>query len=283
MSTTSHGSSADVGIALNLAANAIWAVLVFGGRRLLKRLDTADPRHRRRVFIGIASSVGLVLAVALWLLARSSTSRTWGWLLVASAAVWCVVVAAWELNRFWRVGVLGADRSVGSGIDYDASLHLVKAELSFLGTGAHKLSRSGEFEVALRRCRSDVPIRLLLRRPDDPALASAARRAGRSEGEYRENVIESLRAIARLQGATGNIEVRFYDGDLVFRMMLIDRRIALVSFNVYGLGDGSELPQLHLVNASERHAVSTSFFHAFERYFNERWAEAMPWDFRAHI
>ncbi len=282
MFALAEGSSAGA-ITLNLVANALWALLVLGGRKVLERLDGADPRLRQRILLGIAGAIGLVLAIALWLFAGSNTAAIWGWLLVVSAAAWTVLLMTRELYRFWRVGLLGADGSVGRGIDYDSSLRLVRSELSFLGTGAHKLSRSAEFESALRRCRSDAPIRLLLREPDDPALAAAALRAGKQHTEYRDNVVESLRAIARLQGSIGNIEVRFYEGDLVFRIMLVDRRLALVSFNVYGQGDASELPQLHIVDSSDSRDVSSSFFHAFERYFNDRWTQATSWDFKAQI
>jgi len=273
MIVASVGSAAG-GILLNLVANAVWAVLAFGGRRVLRNLDTAEPRTRRRVLIGTVLLLGVVLGVALWLLLRSTVSQTWGWPLVIAATVWTISLAVSELHRFWRVGLLGADRQVGHGVNYNASLRLVKTELSFLGTGAHKLSTSSEFEEALRRCRPDEPIRLLLREPTDPALAAAARRAGKPDAEYRKNVIASLRTIAGLQTSIGNIQIRFYHGDPVFRIMIIDRRVALVSFNIYGRGDGSELPQIHLVDAYEGRDVSTSFFHAFQRYFNERWDEA---------
>lgn len=271
------------GIALNLIANLIWAGLVVGGRRLFRDLDTADPRRRRRLLLGTAVTVFLVLIGALGLLAWSSAASAWGWPLVLAAAGWGVALALWEVYRFWRIGLLGADYRIRDGIAYDASLRLVNTQMSFLGTGAHKLTSSPEFDRALRRCRPDEPIRLLLRSPDDPTLSDAARRAGKPNSEYRDNVVASLRLIARLQSSIGNIQVRFYEGDLVFRILLIDRRLALVSFNVYGQGNGSELPQVHVADAFDGKVVTSSFFHAFERYFNERWRLAADWDFVAHL
>jgi hypothetical protein len=228
--------------------------------------------------------MAIVLAAALWGWHRWGLATGWGWLLVVTAAAWALYAMVLELSRLWRVGVVGADVTIRDGLGYSASLRLVHSELSFLGTGAHKLTGLPEFGDALRRCRSDVPIRLLLRRPDDPALVAAARRADRQEAAYKNNVIESLRRIKALQESIGNVEVRFYDGDLVFRVMLVDRTMALVSYNDYGRGDGSELPQLHLLGHLDARA-GQSFFSAFEYYFNERWQDAthQQWDFAMYL
>ncbi len=272
-----------LGLVLNLLANVLWAIIAILARRLLRRYEKGDPRLRGRWLFGIGAAVLTVLGGSLLLLTRLDAPVFWAWTLVILASVWMLWLPLRELRRLWQVGIRGADRAIGSGLSYDPSLRLIQNELSFLGTGAHKLSRSTEFAKALRRCRSDVPIRLLLRRPDDPTLVAAARRAGRPENEYQANVVESLRSIARLREAISNIEVRFYQGDLVFRVMIVDRRIALVSYNVYGHGDGSELPQLHLVDVSEQTETAGSFFHAFERHFNERWREGEAWDFKTHL
>ena len=279
-SSGGSGPSTTAVVLLGVLANAIWAAIAVGGHRLLTRVETNDPRRRRVFIIAIPSAVATVLIISLLIGARLGIGYAWGWLLVVLATGWSLLVVWRELIQFWRVGLVGADATISAGLSYDPALKLVQTELSFLGTGAHKLSRSPEFALALRRCRSDVPIRLLLRKPSDPTLAAASRRAGHSDAEYANNVIESLRLIARLQEAIANIEVRFYEGDPVFRIMLIDRRLALVSFNVYGHGDGSELPQVHVLDVSGQRDVSNSFFHAYERLFNERWNQSSVWDFQ---
>lgn len=276
-------SSVTGAIALNVLANALWAAIVFGGRRIIVQLDPKNPRQRRIAILCLIGAIGVVLLGCLWAITIFNIATGWGWMIVIAAAAWAVFTALRELQRFWDVGLVGADRSVAHGINYGDSLRLVKTELSFLGTGAHKLSATSEFDDALRRCRPDVPIRLLLRRPDDPALAEAARRAGKPEHEYGENVVESLTKLARLQRSISNVEVRFYDGDMVFRIMIINRSTALVSFNVYGHGDGAELPQVHILEASEGRDAVRSFYYAYERYFNERWDRASVWDFRAYL
>jgi hypothetical protein len=271
------------GLLIGIGANAVWALLVVGGRRILSGTESFSPKRRQLWVLGILIATAVVLGLSLLALIEWHYSAGWGWALVILGCAWAVFVVLRELSQFWNVGVLGADREISKGLSYGPALTLVKTDMSFLGTGAYKLTKCVEFEPALRRCRSDVPIRLLLREPTDPTLVAAESRAGRPAGEYSKNVIESLRTIARLQDSIGNISVRFYKGDLVFRILLINRRIALVSFNMYGKGDGSQLPQLHLVDVSEKHEIDDSFFHAYEKYFNEHWETAKVWDFLEHI
>jgi len=117
----------------------------------------------------------------------------------------------------------------------------------FLGTGAAKLTREDEFENAIRRCRPEQPIRFLLCKPTYDFLIEAARRFGVDRDEYKTIVTNSLRKIAELKEKYKNIEVRFYSQFQVFRLMFIDDSICLVSYNVMGEGDGSQLPQLHIL------------------------------------
>ena len=62
-----------------------------------------------------------------------------------------------------------------------------------------------------------------------------------------------------------------------------EQAAAGVRVNVYGHGDGSEMPQMHVVDATEGRDAAASFFHAYERYFNDRWNTAEHWDFQAYL
>jgi hypothetical protein len=273
-------NDAVYGIILNLAANVAWALTQWLWSRYRSR--ERAQRHRRDVVLGFSTGIASILVVALLLVWQLAIEPSWGWIAVISAVGWEGWLLGGELRRFWRVGVQGADIQTRQGIDYDASLRLVTNELSFMGTGAHKLTRSKEFEGALGRCRPDETIRLLLRRPGDDVLAAAERRAGEPPGSYSDQVVSSLRLLAVLHNSFPNLEVRFYEDEAIFRIMLIDARYALVSYNVYGQGDGSDLPQLHLAAAADRHSVKESFYHAFDLYFTKVWNSGVTWDFVSH-
>jgi len=65
--------------------------------------------------------------------------------------------------------------------------------------------------------------------------------------------------------------------------MFIDRSICLASYNVFGEGDGSQLPQIHVVRAPESKREATSYYHSFELYFDHQWDSASLWDFKEYI
>jgi hypothetical protein len=185
----------------------------------------------------------------------------------------------------WGAGIHGGDRSVAKGINYARALALVQNDLSFLGTSAVKLTGEVRFRKAIMQCRPDRPIRFLLMQPDDANLIRAAQRFQRDPAAYRENAIGSLRRLQdlRINQGVENLEVRFYDTAVfepIFRLMFIDEGLCLASFNVYGRGDGSELPQLHVVAASD---ASRSFYFAFDRYFSSLWERSACWDFQEYL
>ncbi len=272
------------GILLSVAACAIWAAIAAGGRRLTGQLRRDNPRRRRDYVLAISAAYAAVLALSLGIEVAANLGLVWGVVLLSlGACLWGFSVIR-ELDRYWQVGFLGVDRQIRSGLSYDRSLRLITNQLSFLGTGAHKLTTSSDFERVMKRCPPNSPIRFLLRRPDDSALQIAARKADKPDNQYREQVVESLRILAKVQRGMNNLEVRFYDTDLIFRIMVIDRRYALVSFNVYGRSDdGSGLPQLIVRASAEGHDSADSFFHAFDTFFDERWKESKPWDFQQYL
>lgn len=188
-----------------------------------------------------------------------------------------------QARTFWLAGVRGADPSIKKGIDYKRSLDLVKEHVDFLGTGAAKLSIQPNFEEALVRCWSDRPLRFLLSLPDTVNLETAARRFGKDREEYKKLVFASLRRLADLKERRAlNLEIRFYSTPPVVRLVFIDDSICLASPNVYGEGDGSQLPQLHLVGR-RGHAPNRSFYDVFEMYFNDLWTGSKSWDFKEYL
>lgn len=193
--------------------------------------------------------------------------------LLPSTAI--LVFLAIDLWHFWRVGLRRADVAVKKGIDYKRALELCGNGLDFLGTGAAKLSAEPGFEKALCACSRGRPIRFLLMRPDHEQLTRAARNASRDRDEYQIIVRRSLAAIASItERRELNVEVRFYDAPQAFRLMFLDRSVCLASYNVYGRGDGSQLPQLVLV---AHRNMDSSFYQAFELYFQTAWDNAEPW------
>ncbi len=208
----------------------------------------------------------------------------WPWSLLISLIPIAIIV--WnELNQFWKIGLVGADKEVHTGIDYVKSLSMCQNSLDFLGIGAGKLVRSqNEFELAIERCnREDRPVRLLLIKPTAPDLERIAKMARKDAQAYRKGVIESLRFIARLRNEEQrNIQVRLYKEFQAFRLMFINDSICLMSYYVLGKGDGSDLPQLHIVKPASARDVD-SLYYGFLKYFGEIWDDSEEWNFRDFI
>jgi len=250
--------------AISIAGNAAFWILLALLRYAEPWLEKRNPRRRPVFFYGAWAS-WLIINSAVYYLADTGRLAVNVWalfILLPTSLVLFLYVARCVVGPYWSVGLRSADRRIDEGIGYRQSLSLVHSELSFLGTGASKLTDlSREFEDAVRRCRPDKPIRFLLMKPSDENLTRAAQRAGKEREAYKKLVLESLRRIARVRNDHGlsNIHVRFYPesqlgGGIssVFRLMFINASLCLMSYNVFGMSTGkqpgSELPQLHLVN-----------------------------------
>jgi len=188
-----------------------------------------------------------------------------------------------ERDTFRTVGVMGVDKQIKRGIDYGKSLRLCQNELSFLGIGAAKLTGEPEFEKAVSRCRQEKAIKLLLCKPTHDLLVEAAKRYGRSDEEYQKRVKDSLRIIARLKERFPNIEVKFYSDFQILRLMFVDDSLCLISYNVMGEGDGSQLPQLHISKLAQTQRIENSFYYPLEIYFNQIWKSSETWDFKDYL
>ncbi len=190
-----------------------------------------------------------------------------------------------ELSQFWNSGLISLDRTIKTGVDYDKALQLCTNQLDFLGIGASKLTQSSEFENAIRRChRPNIPIRFLLTKPNNQLLIKAAQHIGTDPQDYQKRVAQSLGVLGRLRNDKHmNIEVRFYPSDRqsnmpLFRLMFINNSICLMSYNIFGEGDGSQLPQLHL-KRSDNQRDTDSFYYPFRLFFDLLWQDSEPWDF----
>lgn len=258
--------------------NAVFWILLTIGQLIYAKTAKRNPAYRRlRLGFMIFGWVVMNVVLALFF-------QIWPWFLVISLIP--IALILWgELNQFWKIGLVGADKEVRDGIDYVSALRMCQNSLDFLGIGAGKLVQNqNEFKLAIERCnRADRPVRLLLIQPTDPGLKRIAKMAGKDPQAYCKGVIESLRFIARLRNEEQrNIQVRLYKDLPAFRLMLINESICLMSYYILGKGDGSSLPQLHIVKTSSARDVD-SLYYGFSAYFGKIWDDSQEWNSRDFI
>ena len=204
---------------------------------------------------------------------------------ILTFGILCYVIIS-ELNVLWKLGILGADRAIAKGINYQKALKMCTDSFDFLGIGASKLvGVRDDFRLAVARCnRDDRPLRFLLCPPDHPNLLLVARRAGRPEAEYQATVKKSLSELRYLKKEKNfNIEIRFYSDLPLFRLMFINDNLCLASHYILGEGDGSQLPQLHILKRPIGKRDIDSIYYPLNRYFKKMWDEGVIWDFEKYI
>lgn len=270
----------------NLIANAIgWLFLIIANKLrlwLFVEYGRRDPRRWSSVlliliFTWVALNIGIFSRYADDL--PESLRKTVP-ILTSLVVFWFL----WkDLSHYFSVGLFGADKSIKDGLDYIHSLRLCHNSLSFLGIGASKLTASDEFEKALARCSADKPARFLLSEPTSENLTQAAKRASRPVEEYKHIVLQSLKRIAQLKCERDfNVEVRFYKDTPIFRLMFIDESLCLMSYNIFGKGDGSDFPQLHLINIVGK-KKEKSFYYPLQKYFEQQWNKGCEWNFQSYL
>jgi len=260
-------------------SNAVFALCCWGAKKVSTTLERRNPLYRKVLLLTL-----LVLWIVLDIFLYTHLSG-YRFLLASTFSFVVAAFFTWkELNQFWELGLIGADRQISKGIDFKRSLALCSNSLEFLGIGASKLTREPNFESTMQRChRSHTPIRFLLCDPQSPELQQIARQAGRDPEEYQRTVRDSLRIIAQQnKDRARNIEVRFYRRLPLFRLMFIDGWLCLASHYVFGEGEGSQWPQLHIRKLRSRRDVE-SLYEPFRRYFQELWDEATEWDFASYL
>ena len=272
--------SFDVNNLLNgILSNTVFAFCCWLAKKFSKDLEKRSPVYRKVLLVALA-----ILWVSLHIFFYFSLT---GFRFLFASILSFVVAAyfAWnELDQFWQLGLIGADREISDGIDFKRSLDLCSNSLEFLGIGASKLTRQNNFDEVMGRChRSHTPIKFLLCDPNNPELQRIAMQAGRDPGEYQRTVRESLRIVAQQKKFRArNIEVRFYQRLPLFRLMFIDEWLCLASPYVFGEGEGGQWPQLHVRRMPSQRDVE-SLYEPFRRYFQELWRESADWDFISHL
>jgi hypothetical protein len=245
----------------------------------LLRRYSSEQRYRAYIawWIRLCIILFISFAICAWLFSSKLIEVISGVCFVG------LVACLWKLFQLARIGIYDFDGSVRAGFNYKSALRAARNNIAFMGTGASKLTSSDEFETAIARCQMGVPNRFLLIHPDSPVLKEAAKQAGVAEDDYSNRVRASIERLARLaQGRNFKIEVKFQNAnredDLeAFRLMFVDDRFCLFSFNAYGRGDGSFLPQL-VVQSKSRPEEERTFYYGMRRYFERRWIAAKPWD-----
>jgi hypothetical protein len=259
-------------VLISLVGNAIWLILGL----CLRFISNAGWTHYRTYFF-----IGFVaLLLAAYPVSQYVEGTVAKLAIMAATALGVTTFGlARHLYKLWAAGIESADLSMKEGTTAAKSLSLVSHGLDFLGVGASKLTAEKEFEAMAQRCTQGGGIRILLSDPRSPALKQFARQADKREGAYVKKVVDSLKILKHLKEQRNfKIEVRFYSPTITppFRMFFVDENLCLVSPYVFGIGDGSDLPQVFVA----RRKQAGTFYKGFSEYFNSMWRNSTIWDFQ---
>lgn len=245
-----------------------------------------SPIVRYGILIGL--SVAFALLVWPYVSAVSAVGERGGFVVMFTLLSLLVYAIARDVS-FSRIGLVKAERSVASGTDYRDTLIRCKRSISFLGTGGYKLTENSEFEAAVERCAgSGGFVRILISRPDVTPLKQAEKMANVDPGDYSVKVRSTLKKLRRLkQDRAFPIEVRFHNRDNAtrmqeFRMMFVDEEHLFLSYNLYGQGDGSTIPQVIMKKEATSNPLQ-SFYHPFSESFERVWKASAKWDFDEYL
>lgn len=230
----------------------------------------------RRYVAGIATKLAfsqiILFALFISLIERDAVIAFTGFFVLI------IAVEAYLLRGLVSLGILDAYKSTVDGVDFSSSLSLSRSSISFLGIGAHKLTQDSEFENAMNRCaQSGRVARFLLSPPDSVLLKKLAKRNQVDATKYQENVRESLQSLARYKAKGYNIEVKHYQVQdqrdyQQFRLFIIDEKVCLLSWTVWGDQLGRNNPQLVLRRYdgdSANQTLAQSLMDYFERLWND--------------
>lgn len=273
------------GVFTNILSNIVWAIIIAVAAFLLfllKRRMFALKRSWRARMLATFSA-GSILAIVAHLLDFGHSVAALSFVFVVAA------VLLYESYLFSRLGFVWSELTVKSGTDYEQALSVCQNGFYLLGTGGYKITHAKNFAETMAKCsHPTATVRFLLSKPDNKLLLSAEKAANIRIGTYTEKVLDSLKVLRKLKmDRAFNFEVRFYPSSQRkdfenFRLMIIDGNLLLLSYNVYGAGDGSDFPQIILRNA-EGQAMKSTFFFPFLEYFNQLWESSEPWDFESYV
>lgn len=276
------------GLAINLLSSVLYPLLALSvgyiiaivGRFSKTRIGL--PHYIKNIAVALVSMLVTVVFI------YYSVANIY--VLLVSCALSVALFNYFTLKPLADIGIFDADKHVASGIGYVEALNMCGSRLYLLGTSGAKLTSLAEFSKAIQRCNTnsnEPTVRFLLSRPDNELLISAARQAGENPSAYVEKSKASLRNLARLRRDFAfNFEVRFYKSanqrDFPhFRLMFINDSTCLVSYNVYGKGDGSRQPQI-VIKKGDRSTETDNFYFVFRSYFDRIWEDADRWDYEEY-
>jgi hypothetical protein len=206
------------------------------------------------------------------------------WILLIIDILLLILFLSYKYKLNIISGIKRIDSTMKDGISPSRSLALCKNNIKFLGIAANKLLDSPNFKETMQRCnRPGKPMKFLLSHPDNAFLRYAARRAGKGIDDFRSKVDSSLDRLSRLKQEHGyNIEIRLYisekeSGPPSFRLFFIDDASVLVSYYVFGEGDGLQMPQIQISKPKSKRDVQT-FYYAFEHYYDYLWDISKPYE-----
>ena len=270
-----------------VASNLLVLALVAGFGYVMSWANVAilrwqRPGSKRRL-------ADLLLVASLFALVFAMPAATIGGKALLSVVALALFYNSRELRRFWSAGMIQADSNVKVGLDYKQALNTCHNEIWFMGAGASKLVNAQGFEDAVRRCNrsSGGTLKFLLEHPRSRILREAAIQASQPKEQYQHKVRQSLRRLADLRKDSGLlIDVRFYEETQrrpIVRLFFADDRWCLFSYYVFGEGDGSQLPQLHVQKFTKNRRDVGSFYHPLRELFRQAWEASQPWDFVSYF
>lgn len=273
---SSYATTILIGVVSSIVYKLVELILV-----ALQRIYNAKKGdffflYRTFDFHTVLATLTLVALLSLWYFELASHFTIL--FLLALLAANSIITNSLRMGKLKKIGIAGVDREIEKGLNYKDALRLVRSDLMFLGTGGHKLTiLKADFERAISSASQSSKVKFLLCHPDSKALEDIANQAKKDVGEYRQNVLASLRIIDGFIQTGRKIEVRFYKANCVdempiFRLMFFNHHYCLCSYNIFGEGErkGEKTPQMHLHDHPNANGTN-SFYIAFERYFDRLW------------
>lgn len=181
--------------------------------------------------------------------------------------------------RLRKLGIIGADAEIQSGLDYKNALARINDGFDLIGiSGAKLTSHSDDFEKAIERVTAkNHQVRLLLCHPGC-AIERLESLAGVNKGKYLATTKQSFTLLANLKQRFGNnLSIRLYKPTdesqfPAFRIMFINSELCLVSPNVPGAArQGRSLPQLH-VSDEAAFGSEPTLYASFKKTFEQAWS-----------
>src|SRR5690242_16908558 len=115
------------GFWVSIAAGVLLLVLDAGLKFAYQHITRGNPLHRKHI---------ILFLTCLWVVLNGAYIYYVVGITAAAVILLSSIALAWivrsELNQFWRIGLVGADAQIQSGITFDRALNLVSNSLDFL-------------------------------------------------------------------------------------------------------------------------------------------------------